>query len=601
MKSSMFSRALGTGALYIAVFVLLVLIQFPAGGPITASSGGVSFKGLPGPHGAGIRSAELTAAGLRLVFSERQPLILVDETGVERENRPVSYTQEASGFIVEFDDGTTLEVSSDGDGQTTWWLRPAEAAASARIRYELAYGAALLAPGDDGAMRLSLGSSTYRVSGLGAIADARTLTISSSGAAMLPFAAALETAGGQAPVASFIAQAPMPAGDWSRILSSWRDKLWQGLTGPTFDAAAGLWTTDGTTTSAFNEERFIAYEAEALRRALPEQAAALVAVVRERHASSLSYRSAPFAGKTLLTMAAFEEDNVNRVKAAERMIQSRSADLFYTPGIIPLLLDRAPNSLAREAVTMARTADFSRATVVQTLGVIEAYLDAERYLPSGENPFATVPTLVDKIVLPAIRKAGGGFYLQTAQDGACDTITGVRAGRLLVKLADSTGTRIYEGIGQSLVASLLTFATDDGSLPAMVRVASGAVNPSAERVDGALLYPLLGSSPYYPRIVSLYATLGPGSWAWTCSPSLTVESNAAETVFKAEFPIGFSHYLVLYGVQPFAKIQLYGLDYNMDASFENYNASGYFYKKNAGAMYLKMRHKAPTEAIRLFY
>ena len=59
--------------------------------------------------------------------------------------------------------------------------------------------------------------------------------------------------------------------------------------------------------------------------------------------------------------------------------------------------------------------------------------------------------------------------------------------------------------------------------------------------------------------------------------------------------------MVLYGVKPFTRIQLYGLDYNMDASFENYNASGYFYKRAAGAMYLKMRHKSRTEDIKLYY
>jgi len=82
---------------------------------------------------------------------------------------------------------------------------------------------------------------------------------------------------------------------------------------------------------------------------------------------------------------------------------------------------------------------------------------------------------------------------------------------------------------------------------------------------------------------------------------MRVQSTPERTVFTADFPVGSSHYLTLYGVKPFVKIQLYGLDYNMDSGFESYNASGYFYKKAAGAMYLKMRHKAQGEEVRLFY
>ena len=596
-------------SLYIAVFILLVVIQFPSAGPVTALAGGVSFKGLPASDGKGIRSAELGANGLRLVFSERYPLSLRNAAGKDRTALPVSYESRDNGFLVKFDDGTTISVSGDDDGRASWRLSPKGAAASATIRYELAYGAALLAPDDDGSLRLSLGGSTYRITGIQASADAggeargnaKTLTLSATKGVLRPFVAVRESEGKTAAPAQFIAQAPMEPAAWSKEISDWREKAWSAFSGPAFDAAAGTWAPTAGTPGSFDETTFAAYMAEAMRRGRVADAAALVSVVRTAHADGLSWKSAPFAGRTATSMAAFEEANLAEVKAVERLVQSRSASLFYKKGVVALLFDRSPYSLAQEAMSLARTADFSKADAAQSVALIEAYLDARNYLSEEENPFSRAVEQVDRTVSPAIRKADGGFFLETGADGRCDALTGLQAGEALIRLADAVGKPIYAGIGQSLVTSLVRLAAADGSMPASVTVAGGSAIQSDERLSAAVAYPVIAESEYYPKAVSFYKQLGPGAWAWTCVPGIRAESKPGETVFTADYPVGSSHYLTLYGVKPYVKIQLYGLDYNMDAGFENYNASGYFYKKTAGAMYLKMRHKARGEEIRLFY
>ena len=115
-----------------------------------------------------------------------------------------------------------------------------------------------------------------------------------------------------------------------------------------------------------------------------------------------------------------------------------------------------------------------------------------------------------------------------------------------------------------------------------------------DRARGALS--LVADNPYYPHEVSFYRDISPGFWAWTCSPSLVVQANSARYVFTAAFPAGRSHYLAFYGVKPFTNIQLYDIDYSPDNEFESYDASGYLYKKDMGALYIKMKHKnAPSE------
>ncbi len=601
MKRSALARAAAMGFLYIAVFIVLVLIQFPSAGPVTAVAGDVSFKGLPGKDGEGVRSAELTTAGLRLVFSERMPMTLVDSDTTERAVVPVAYEALDNGFILKFDDGSTLDIQAVQGGQATWTLKTKKAVAEARIRYELAYGAALLAPGEDGSLRLSMSGATWRVAGITAGQDARSLIVSASKGTLRPFVASLELEGKPSTPAQFIAQAPMDPAVWSREVSEWRDKAWKGLSGASFNAAAATWIVESGATAAFDEASFIAYEAEAMRRNRTQEAAALVTVVRTVHSEKVSWKSVPFAGRTMASMAAFEESNLAEVKAAERLVQARASTLFYTKGIIPTLFDRAPYSLAQEAMTLARSSDFSKSDVIQVVTLIEAFLDTGKYLAAADNPFARVVDLVDKVLAPSIQKSEGGFFLQTSPDGTCDTLTGLSAGTALIKLAKTVDKAIYEGIGQSLVTSLLKLASDDGSMPAGVSVANGIVTGSKDRIPAAAAYPLIGESPYYPHAVSFYAQLGPGAWAWTSTPSLSLESTTSGTFFTAQYPVGFSHYIALYGVKPFIKIQLYELDYNMDAGFENYNASGYFYKKASGALYLKMRHKSADENIRLFY
>jgi len=591
--------------LYIAIFMVLVVIQFPSKGPLVAVAGGISFKGLPSNNGEGLRSAELGANGLRLVFSERYPLLLQSTSGKVRRVLPVSYKVMEKGFSILFDDGTRLVASADtdADGRASWQVLPKDTAttATATVRYELAYGAAIIAPSDNGTMRLSFNGATYGISGVKAGAEPKTLAMEASRGTLKPFVSVREDEGKPTSPTQFLAQAPMEPAMWNKELSDWRDKAWSALSGPAFNAAAATWATAPGAPGEFDEASFTAYMAEALRRNNHDAAAALVPIVRGKYTALLSWKSSPFAGKTAATMAAFEEATLSQVKTIERQVQARSPALFYIDDIVPLLFDRAPYSLAQEAMSMARTLDFSKADVTQAIALIEAYLDARRYLNDEENPFARAIELVDKTIAPAVRKAEGGFYLHTGADGACNALAGLSAGKALIRLAAAVDKPIYTGIGQSLVMGFLRLAAGDGSIPETVSIVEGSMSRSAERLSAAAVYPIVAESPYYPHAVSFYKELGPGAWAWTCAPAIRVQSSPERTVFIADFPVGSSHYLTLYGIKPFVKIQLYGLDYNMDSGFESYNASGYFYKKAAGAMYLKMRHKALGEEVRLFY
>lgn len=588
---------------YIAIFIMIVVVQFPAAGPFNLTVGAVSVKGVPEAEGEGegLRSIEIAATGLRLSFSAKEPFRYTDSGGTVRESAPAAYRALDKGVAIDFADGSTLSVTVNGDGQTEWSVKTPRKASAAALRFDLARGALSLPPADEAPVRLSLAGVEYQVTGIRTSQEQNLIALGSRNGVLSPFYVSPVVAAPVSSLPGYLSLKPMDTASWNRELGSWRDKAWAGVSGRRFDQAAATWT-DARGNAAFDEAEFVLYMAEAMRRERYDSAAALVSSVRSIHIDQVSWRSVPFAGRTSRAMTEFEEASLAEVRIVERLVQNRAPELFYRPGIVSFLYDRAPFTLAQTAMGYAGEADFSKADVTQVVRLVEAYLEARNYLTDAENPLAKVVDLVDQVIAPALLESGqDSFFLRTGPNGNSDTLTGLSAGMALVKLADVTGKPIHAAIGHELVSSLLQLADPDGAIPASVTVAAEGPRPSDERLAAPALYAVVGDSPYYPRAISFYRTLGPGSWAWTAAPGFRLTATPERVTFTADYPVGYSHYVSLYGVKPFIKIQLYGLDYNMDAGFEGYNASGYFFKRASGIMYLKMRHKEQAEEIRLFY
>jgi hypothetical protein len=67
------------------------------------------------------------------------------------------------------------------------------------------------------------------------------------------------------------------------------------------------------------------------------------------------------------------------------------------------------------------------------------------------------------------------------------------------------------------------------------------------------------------------------------------------------FPAGETHYMIIRGVRPFVKIQLYNMDFRTDPQFERYDSSGWSYNAQEQTLLLKMKHRTTVEHIRIFY
>ncbi|HAE22203.1 MAG TPA: hypothetical protein DCG47_07760, partial [Spirochaetaceae bacterium] len=401
MRIGAFGKAVLLAFFYCAIFIGLVLVQFPSSGPVLLSAGGASLRAIVEPDG-GLRSLELQAAGLRLVFSERELLAYRDQANAERSAAIEGYEQLGNGFVLRFDDGSSLTVRGESGGVTSWTLYTPKPISAVSLPFVSAKASKLLPPSPEGQLRIESSGRPYVISGLSQSSSGELALQVSRGAArpVLVSPEAKEQQGGDA---KFIAQAPMDNQAWQLLISTWQDKAWSYVSGERYDAETGSWRqADGR--YAFDEASFISFASEAFKRGNAERAAALVALVRSRYMDKITWRSVPYAGRTSAAMTEFEAAGLASTKEAERRLLAKSADLFYEPGIIPMLFDRSPYALAQEVMAFAGSADFSNINVVNAGRLLQAYVDLRSYLPEDKNPFARILDSADRIVAPAIRR-----------------------------------------------------------------------------------------------------------------------------------------------------------------------------------------------------
>jgi len=595
-----FGRFISILILYLAVFVLLVVTQFPTGGAVVSSKGQFTIKARGEGNAAGLEFLEIGHASMRILFSPANPLRYRTGSGEEVMALPVHYTESDTGVIVYFNNKEQVSVKEDAGGSVVLAVVLREAAAQCFISYKLAGRTKVSSVDKSGTLKLKQDGKLWKLENAAIGHEKGLLTLVVLRGLVRPLMLSPMDSSMPESSVQYLAQTPVDPVLWAKEIAAWQDKAWNGLSSSRFSPDSVRWRADSVTPD-FSETAFMAYAAEALQRGNYEAFAKASAYVRANYPESYGWKASVFAGRTAGKMSAREESDLIEVKNLEKLVQAKSIEMFYKPGIVEFLFDRSPYALAQEAMSVARSMEFAQSDLAQSVQIVENYLAARFYLDEVENPFARAPDLVDKNIASAIRKTDSGFFMQTGADGRSDTLAGIRAGVLLIKMAEATGKSIYAGIGQSLVSSILKLGDGNGSLPEYVTVKTGTAEPSAEKIMAEAVYPLIAISPFYPHAVSFYKELGPGVWAWTGSSSLRLAKGAESAVFTADFPVGISHYLTLYGIKPYVSIKLYNINYNMDSEFEIYNASGYFYRRESAVLYVKMKHKSASEDVRFEY
>lgn len=609
MKNGAFKRAIGLAFLYIGLFLAIVLVQFSRGPGLSEKFGGLSVRATypkadRGKPGAAPETVRLSYAGLAFEISPKSPAESLGADGLASPLALSSIDRLPNGVRVKLSPGVEIKASVDKRAPERFALSATAPDGVAAVRLRLLPSRTLRITEKDGRRSFVSDGASYEVSlvagSLDGGAGSLSLKPGDAGLALARLAPpAPRPSSAAAPAEKLVAQAPKDPEAFKAEIAAWRDKAWSGFSSTRFDSEKLVWKgSDGV--PAFSEKAFTAYLAESLARGYYPEAYARVRGAREAWPDKLGFLSAPYFGGLVRKMADFEAADLAESKRLAQLVADKSPTIFEKEGLLRFLVDRSPYSLAQDALRYAVGLDPAKLTIRQAVGLLGCVVDARLLLKDDENPFRDAGPAADRLVA-AVRKTSSGYFLATEDDGSSDLRLSLLAGNYLAAYGATAAKPALVGAGQSLVEGVIGLADAQGFGPARVLPRGGTLEQRTGSIAPEDIYSVAADNPYYPHETSFARDVAPGLWAWTCSPSLTVQATASRYVFTARFLEGRAHFLSFYGVKPFANIQLYDIDYSPDNDFESYDASGYLYSKSAGALYLKMKHKKESEDIKLSF
>lgn len=333
--------------------------------------------------------------------------------------------------------------------------------------------------------------------------------------------------------------------------------------------------------TVIEEQETVAYVATMAERGRYNEALDAVPASFKK-STSRTYLSAPFFDTLTRVNEALQLQLNSYGNLITRANESDSFDIYSTKFIADYMCMHPGSKAIQRLFERTVAADFENLSVQQaaailnvynelaqknpelSLGLKEAALKCTGKIESACNLDSNIITLSEK-----------GTFLSVVQ--------GVLAGDALVRYGSSVGNEAYVSCGRLIINSYLK------------------ENSSFDLRTLGELYPIVvhGNS-YLPHFEVLAFDNNQVVWVWTCAENVSyVNDNAGTITISISFPLSYSHYLILNGIEPFKSIFIYDIPFRSDYRFETYNSSGYVYQPDTKSLLLKSRHKSEVETIRL--
>ncbi|MDR3167570.1 MAG: hypothetical protein LBT93_06470 [Treponema sp.] len=602
MKKPIVPRIIGLLVLYGAVFVLLAMIQFAKQGGFTRRIGKFVVTGqyrAPESGEAPVnQNVYLLTGETRVFFGGLEFSLIGDDKGEsfslitaqgERESvLPRYMTVSGEGAIFSFPEGTELMFVTQYTGgkqglrisvslgEETEGLRlPYKPLKTSRIREN-----------GDGSFVVLAGGESYSFGYAPLDEERRVLLLQRNGTEIsyraLPEKKAFEPE-------DFIIPPARDKQNYEEVLSRWRDlnySLWNRLAANTAD-----------------EDLVIAYGGEAVRRGTYRSAIAGISADFLK-SPGRTFQSAVYLGQTdmgLRSLSALEREKISRLS---RLINEKSPDFLKEPHVFEYFALRGYGNFIDDGAALVHAMDPVTLVPDISLGILEGFLDWKLYRPHGDNPFTRLIDQACFVISETIWKnTGENLLLAFSGDGTAYPEFNLRLGKILSAYGEDTGSESWAALGRSLILSILSLENNGGTIPGGFRLSEtgGLIeNAALPRISTARLYRILALGEYSPRVLGIGAAVN-GIWAWTAASALGVTQENNILDISVSFPAGETHYMIIRGVKPFAKVQLYNMDFRTDLQFERYDSSGWFYSAQEQTLLLKMKHRTTVEHIKLFY
>jgi hypothetical protein len=329
------------------------------------------------------------------------------------------------------------------------------------------------------------------------------------------------------------------------------------------------------------------------RRFLP----AVAAAVRARAESGPSIRTAAYVGYLQGFQAASAQQAAALIDQVTEAVRRSDPDpaVLDTPGLLRVIVNRGPFSLAEEVLRLADAADRSGAPVSRLVSLLEIYTEAADLLG---QPFAQKASdLIDASLLPAVLQTREGLFLARAsgeQEGRVEVLDSVRAGRLFLRAAGLTARPSLALVGRGLLLAAMSLADSEGFVPARGSVLSGGFRALEGQLPPEKLYGYLAEARYLPEEYSLYRQLSPGAWLYTAALPVQIKAGSGQYRFSLGFPVGGSHYFLLQGIPAMQSVMLHEILWKSDPEYSRYS-DGWVYDPATQTLFGKLSQRLPEE------
>lgn len=357
----------------------------------------------------------------------------------------------------------------------------------------------------------------------------------------------------------------------------------------------------------YNEELLTAYIAEKTfngeyAKALVYAPASLLPKEKRTYISTTFYGNLAQNDKSL---AAYHKKKLSGIELG---IARAETSVFDRVSLIPFLINNSRVNLISALEKMASNAKQEDLNSFLAAGLLEAAMDYAFYFPNKQNIFMENSEKYENVLKDSLISIDNGLYISSDKK-TIDTEKTLQAASILIRYGNSYPDKdSWKAVGQALYSSIFSLGGNSSSLPASFDIQGDKAKKLGLMANDALilhaekLYPAaIKDNPHYPHEESLALKAEPGIWAWTSAHDINVLKNDAKIFsFRISAKTGDTHYMIIRGIRPFYRIQVYGIDFRSDPRFEIYNSSGYVYDERTRTLLLKIKHKKDDEDIVLF-
>jgi hypothetical protein len=291
--------------------------------------------------------------------------------------------------------------------------------------------------------------------------------------------------------------------------------------------------------------------------------------------SQHGYYSSAYIGGMPQAYRRFTAAERERTDIITRLINAGSPGVLQQDHIIEFLLTRGMTALAANLSEILREINPEDLLPEHCCGVFETYFDFIRGRMNGANP---AEHLIDKALTLLSENlnrdiSNNNVYFSFSE--SIDYIYSLKLGKALVDWAVSVNNNEWAVIGRSLVISAFN---------------SG--------ISASRLYCTLSPHNYFPKALPVGTD---NIWVWTVSPGVSGAYQDGNLNISFNFQENMAHFIIIRNIRPFLKIQIHNMDFRSDSQFETYDSSGWIYYSQDNILVIKLKHRSVVENIRIFY